>query len=100
MAMIEACTSTGPQIVIGKPETAMVDMVMQDRGFEKEELAMVGDRLYTDLALARRADILGVAVLSGETSLEEIEASDEHPDLIVKDIGELAALIRKGFAQY
>ena len=95
MAMVRACTDTEPQIVIGKPETAMVDMVMADRGFGKEELAMVGDRLYTDLELARRAGILGIAVLTGETNLEEIEASNTKPDLILDDIGQLADIISK-----
>ena len=95
IAMLEACTSIKPQIVIGKPETAMVDMVLKDRGFARNELAMVGDRLYTDLEIARRADILGIAVLSGETSLDEINESTQKPDIIIKDIGQLASLIQK-----
>ena len=94
MEMLKACTSTFPEIVIGKPETAMVDMVMMDRGYEREELAMVGDRLYTDLALARRAGILGIAVLTGETNTEEISASLESPDLVLQDIGELAEILK------
>jgi len=94
MAMIKACTDTEPQIVIGKPETAMVDMVLADRGFSREELAMVGDRLYTDLELAKRAGILGIAVLTGETNLEEIAASTTKPDIILDDIGQLAELLR------
>jgi NagD protein len=94
MEMLKACTSTAPEIVIGKPETAMVDMVIMDRGYKKEELAMVGDRLYTDLALARRAEIIGIAVLSGETNLDEINSSQESPDLVLKDIGELAAIVK------
>lgn len=93
MAMIRACTGTEPQIVIGKPETAMVDIVMTDRGFSRDELAMVGDRLYTDLELARRAGILGIAVLTGETNLEEIASSKTKPDLILNDIGQLADIL-------
>lgn len=94
MAMIRACTDTEPQIVIGKPETAMVDMVLAERGFKREEIAMVGDRLYTDLELARRANILGIAVLTGETSVEEISGSETKPDIILDDIGQLAKIIR------
>lgn len=93
MAMLQACTDTKPQIVIGKPETAMVDMVIADRGYSRSELAMVGDRLYTDLELARRAGILGIAVLTGETNLDEIEAGSIKPDLILTDIGQLANII-------
>jgi ribonucleotide monophosphatase NagD (HAD superfamily) len=79
--------------VIGKPESAMVDMVIADRGYKLDELAMVGDRLYTDLELARRAGILGVAVLTGETSLVEIAESNIKPDIIMDDIGQLANII-------
>jgi NagD protein len=95
MAMLRACTNTEPEIVIGKPETAMVDMVIADRGFAREELAMVGDRLYTDLELARRANILGIAVLTGETDIDEINRSITKPDIVVDDIGQLALLLKE-----
>jgi HAD superfamily hydrolase (TIGR01450 family) len=93
MAMLTACTDSNPEIVIGKPESARVDMVIADRGYKLDELAMVGDRLYTDLELARRAGILGVAVLTGETSLVEIAESNIKPDIIMEDIGQLANII-------
>jgi NagD protein len=50
---------------------------------------MVGDRLYTDMAMARRAGALGVLVLTGETTGAQAESHDPPPDLIVPDLTEL-----------
>ena len=94
-AFMETCTSQAPRRVIGKPDPAMAEMVMASRGYLPADLAMVGDRLYTDIEFARRAGILGIAVLSGETSPREIEASETKPDLIFRDIGELADCLTK-----
>jgi len=93
IAFMETCTGRPPCRIIGKPDPAMAEMVMASRGYQPAELAMVGDRLYTDIAFARHAGILGIAVLSGETSLAEITASQTKPDLIFQDVGELARII-------
>jgi len=90
IAFMQTCTGQPPRRVIGKPDPAMAEMVMASRGYHPAELAMVGDRLYTDIAFARHAGILGIAVLSGETSLAEIAASEIKPDLVFLDVGELA----------
>lgn len=93
IAFMATCTGISPLRVIGKPDPAMAEMVLADRGYRREELAMVGDRLYTDLAFAQQAGILGVAVLSGETTLAEIAAGDVRPDYIFEGIGDLAACL-------
>jgi HAD superfamily hydrolase (TIGR01450 family) len=93
LAFLRTCTDTEPIVVVGKPSTAMVDALVSDRGLDRRFVAMVGDRVYTDLAVARNAGILCVAVLSGEATLAEIEASGVDPDLIVDGIGDLAALL-------
>lgn len=93
IAFMKTCTDREPEHVIGKPETTMIDMVLETYGLERKDCAMVGDRIYTDLATACRAKILSVAVLSGEATREAIEGSDIHPDFIFRDIGELADAI-------
>lgn len=93
IAYMETCTGIRPLRVIGKPETAMIEMVMDSRHYSKDELAMVGDRIYTDMASARNADILAIAVLSGEATREAIEQADIKPDFIFTDIGELASCL-------
>jgi NagD protein len=64
-------------------------------GFASEELAMVGDRIYTDIEMARRAGALGVLVLSGEATAADA-ASNEWPlDLVVRDLEEFGQHLRK-----
>ena len=95
IAFMETCTGRKPSRIIGKPDPAMAEMVLASRSYHRNELAMVGDRLYTDIAFAKNAGILGIAVLSGETTREEIEQDANQPDLVFKDIGELAAVLEK-----
>ena len=87
---MQTCTGRDPLRVIGKPDPAMIEMVIRSRSYGRHELAMVGDRLYTDIASAGNAGILGIAVLSGEATPEEIESSSVTPDFIFSDVGELA----------
>ena len=54
---------------------------------------MVGDRLYTDIAMAKAAGLLSVLVLTGETTAAEAVASADPPDLTVKDLEELSVLL-------
>ncbi len=92
-AFLQTCTDTDPLAVIGKPEPLMVEMVMDKFGYEREDLAMVGDRLYTDIACAQNAEILSIAVLSGETDFAEISGSAIKPDLVFDSIGDLAEFL-------
>jgi ribonucleotide monophosphatase NagD (HAD superfamily) len=56
---------------------------------------MVGDRLYTDIAMAGRAGVVGILVLSGEATRESLSGSPHKPDIVVQDISELADLLEK-----
>ena len=56
-------------------------------------MAMVGDRLYTDIALGKNAGITSIMVKTGESTLEDVEKGDIKPDYILEDIGELAKYI-------
>jgi ribonucleotide monophosphatase NagD (HAD superfamily) len=62
---------------------------------QPEELAMVGDRIYTDMAMAERAGAFGVLVLSGEATLKDTQQCDVKIPLIVKNILELAEMLSK-----
>ncbi len=81
---IHHATGRRPDIVIGKPNPDMLRCIMAKRGLQPDEVAMCGDRIYTDVATARNAGALGVLVLSGETTLETAMSSDPVP-LITAD---------------
>jgi ribonucleotide monophosphatase NagD (HAD superfamily) len=54
-------------------------------------MVMVGDRLYTDIALGKSAGVRTVLVLSGETKRADLEQTEFQPDLVCEDLAELAA---------
>lgn len=91
-AALNAATGREP-VVLGKPEPAMIDALCRCHGLQPHETAMVGDRLYTDIAMARRAGALAVLVLSGEATAEAVAASQIKPDLVVDDISELGRML-------
>jgi len=89
---ITACltAATGrPPLVLGKPDPAILLAVCSRHGIRPAELAMVGDRIYTDMAMAHRAGTMAVLVLSGEATAADAAAMTERPDWVVSDIGEL-----------
>ena len=75
----------------------MLDGIRERLGLAPDQIAMVGDRLYTDIAMARNAGALGVLVLSGESTLEDVEKAPEgsKPDLVVENIAELGRLLKE-----
>lgn len=92
-AMLTTATSRTPDAVLGKPNGRMLDGVRKRQGVAASEIAVVGDRLYTDMEMARAAGALSVLVLSGETTAEQVESANPRPDLVVADVGELARLL-------
>lgn len=101
---IEHATGRTPDIVLGKPDPNMLTGIMQRHALSPDEIAMVGDRIYTDTATAHNAGAFGVLVLSGETTLEtalSVARDAENnpcpefypPDLIVRDVQELGELL-------
>lgn len=92
---IEWATGRVPDITLGKPAPDMLLEILSQRGVAPSEAAMVGDRIYTDIAMARNAGAFGVLVLSGETTLEVAQNAPNPPDIIVKDIEELGNLLEE-----
>ena len=67
----------------------MVDVVLDKTGFAKNEIAMVGDRLATDIAFGLNNDILSIMVLTGEASMEDVEKGKIKPDIILPHAKEI-----------
>lgn len=82
IAFIEASTGRRPDVIIGKPNEGIVEEALRATGLNREELAMVGDRLYTDIATGINFGITSILVLTGEATLADVENSSIKPDLI------------------
>lgn len=85
---IAASTGKRPHVV-GKPNKGIIEAICNKYGYKKEEIAMVGDRLYTDIKTGGNAGIVSVLVLSGESSMEDYEKSDVTATFIYPSIKEL-----------
>ena len=79
---------------IGKPQPEMVYLAMEKAGFNKEHTAVVGDRLYTDIACGVNAGISTIFVLSGEGTMDDVEKGETKPEFIFKNIRELCDYLK------
>ncbi len=87
-ALVKA--STGVQCeFFGKPSRHCLDYIMRKTNCKEEELAVIGDRLYTDIALAAGTKALSILVMSGETTKEMLKESPWQPDLVWENLAAL-----------
>ena len=92
-AAITLSTGKEPKY-LGKPFPETVDMVLDKTGCARDGVTFVGDRLYTDVATGVRNGAHGALVLTGETRLEDVGASEIKPDAIYASLGEMGRLLR------
>ena len=91
-SMIELfAASTGKRpLVLGKPMIATVDYITKLLGCSKDEIAFVGDRLATDIAIGMNHQIPCALVFSGVTTPEMYEKSEIRADVAVENLKALA----------
>lgn len=94
-ALLTAASGVKPTY-IGKPNRNMVDVISAQTGVPNEQICCVGDRLYTDIAVAVNAGAQSVLVMSGETDEAMLRASDVQPKYVLRDVAELAQILRDG----
>ena len=93
--MITHATGVEPKFT-GKPFKETVEYILNAAGTDPQKTAIVGDRLYTDIATATAGGIVGIAVLSGEVTLEEIKAQQEiRPDYILDSVADILAALQE-----
>ncbi len=91
-ALLTASTGREP-LYIGKPNRNMVDIISGMTGIANEHICCVGDRLYTDIAVAVNAGAVSALVLSGETDESVLAKSQVRPDYVFADVAELGSQI-------
>jgi NagD protein len=94
-AALREATGRVPEAVLGKPDPCMIRGVLRRQGLNAYQLAVVGDRLYTDMVMARDAGAFGVLVLTGETTAADVRGAVPPPDMVVCGLGELSELLRR-----
>ena len=89
LAMLKATTGHDPAHITGKPNPGMIMHKIEELGLKPSECAMVGDRLYTDMEMAIRADCVSVLVLSGEATLADLSLSGKSVSVVVDSVDDL-----------
>lgn len=87
-AMITTSTGVTPTY-FGKPTDKTLKFVLKNTGLKEEEIAFVGDRLYTDIAIANGNHVVSILVLTGETKEEDLINSETKPKLIFQSLKEI-----------
>jgi len=86
--MLEVATKRKP-LYIGKPNPYMIECIKKMYNVKDDEIVVIGDRLYTDIELARNANVNSILVLSGETTKEMLASSFINPTYVINSIKDL-----------
>ena len=89
MALIEKTNGRIPDVVVGKPCAPMAEYVFDHCSVDPKKVAFVGDRLYTDIKFGINNNMTSILVLTGETTLGMLNASDIKPDYVLDSVNDL-----------
>jgi HAD superfamily hydrolase (TIGR01450 family) len=91
VAAIEACTGAKCQVNVGKPASIMLETIMDLIGLDAKDCVISGDRLYTEIKMAKRAGMPSAVVLTGDTTERGLAAEpvENLPDYILERIDQL-----------
>lgn len=95
LKMFEQATGRVPDKILGKPNTAMLELSLNGKNFLKNEVLVVGDRLETDIRMAFEAGVKSSLVLTGETSKTALNLSDIKPSVVWEDLRSLSEYLSK-----
>ena len=92
IAALKASTDAEP-LIIGKPNEPAYEIV-RERLKNVDEIWMIGDRLDTDIAFAKRFGMKAIMVLTGVNDLEDVKKSPVKPDLVLPSVKELKEYLK------
>ena len=88
IALLQSTTAKSPSVILGKPNVALVESILCR--FTSSEIAVIGDRIYTDKALADNMACDFVLTLTGETKRSDLQGYvGKFPALVVKNLGDI-----------
>ena len=90
--LVERSTGRFPEF-FGKPSRHTLDYIVKHTGYQEEEIAVIGDRIYTDIALANDSKATSIMVLTGETQIKDLSDYDYSPDIIVDSLENLIEML-------
>ncbi len=92
--LLEMASNVSPTF-IGKPAPEMIYQVEEIFNVKPEDVIVVGDRHYTDIMAGINAGVDTLAVLTGETTLEEFITAEHQPTYIRESIKDLIDILER-----
>jgi len=89
LAAIEASTGAGAEAIVGKPSPHMAETLLERLALPPDDTLLVGDRLMTDVLMAREAGMASALVLTGATSADALGDSAVIPDYVLAGVAEV-----------
>lgn len=89
LEMIRATTGQVPRKIFGKPDEAIILLLRQRTGIDPRRTLVIGDRLHTDVAMARAAGARSLLVLSGETTRDQLDRCERPPDYVLPSVRDI-----------
>ena len=89
LAAIEACTGSRAEAIVGKPSAHMAAVVRERLGVPPGEGLLVGDRLETDMLMARELGMDFALVLTGATAASDVPDGAGAPDHVLTSLLDL-----------
>lgn len=86
VAALEKASGRRPDVVIGKPAPTMFETILEEKQLNPATTLMVGDRIDTDVAGAKRLGIATALVLSGATATDDLLSSPLKPDFVLETL--------------
>lgn len=93
---IEGVTGKQVEKITGKPSKLMIDTALERLGILSKNALLAGDRLETDIKMGNKAGLTTVLVLSGVSTLEDVQSSDVKPDFVIERLSKLREKIDLG----
>ena len=91
IAPIELTTGKRPYYV-GKPNPLMMRHALKVLGCHRADAVLIGDRMDTDIIAGIETDIDTVLVLSGVTTMDDLDKFAYRPKYILPDVGAIAGI--------
>ena len=92
LAAITSITKIQP-IIIGKPNSPMIEIAFSDPDIKRDSAIIIGDNLDTDIAAANSIGLRSILLLTGVTNSKTAEASVIKASWIAKDYKALEAIL-------
>ena len=84
--------SSQKAVVIGKPEKTFFDLAIDSLGFNKDEIIMIGDDIFSDIGGAKSNNIKAIQVKTGKYQLKDESQDIIQPDYRINSIADLLFL--------